>query len=210
MSDDRSRVQAALEQAGIAGAHDFGRFVSNTDFFEPSAFDERGAMPVLLDVLPTLTDEKVVSAVAGHLRRPWARPVAFDALLPAFRVWASRAPTGAGWHLGDALGSAADERHVSSLLDVARDQGFSAARQMVVGALWRFRKQGPGVEDALRDLCTDPSVCFHAMSAYRRTVGPVESLSLLRTLEGHSDPQVQRQARKQAKTAEQALLKQRG
>lgn len=78
--NDRSRVQAALAEAGVAGVHDFGRFVSNTKYFEPSSFDERAAMPVLLTVLPTLTDPKVVGgsrwAVASsvgetdRLRRP--------------------------------------------------------------------------------------------------------------------------------------------
>ena len=47
-------------------------------------------MPVLLRLLPTLTDPLAVAAVAGHLRRPWARPVAFAALLEAFETWGRR------------------------------------------------------------------------------------------------------------------------
>jgi hypothetical protein len=56
---------------------DFGRFVNNTTYFRPSAFDERAAMPTLLRLLPTLTDRALVGTVAAHLRRPWARPTAF-------------------------------------------------------------------------------------------------------------------------------------
>jgi len=44
-------------------------------------------MPVLLELLPTLMDLTLVSAVAAHLRRPWARPTAFGPLVGAFRLW---------------------------------------------------------------------------------------------------------------------------
>ncbi len=64
---------------------ELGRFVNNVEFFGASNFDEMAAMPVLLNALPRLADARLVSAVAGHLLRPWARPHAFDVLLAAFR-----------------------------------------------------------------------------------------------------------------------------
>lgn len=66
--DQRAALKAALAEAGVKGADDLGRFMSNTEFFRPSEFDEKAAMPVLLDALPTLSDPAVVTAVAGHLR----------------------------------------------------------------------------------------------------------------------------------------------
>jgi HEAT repeat protein len=203
--EDLRRVEAALAEAGVAGAQDFGRFVNNTEFFAPSTIDERAAMPVLLALLPCLTDSQVVAAAARHLRRPWARPIAFDGLLAAFDTWASREPTGAGWHLGEALATAADKESVPALLERARERRYGKARQMIVAALWRFRKDDPQVGPALRDLCSDPDVCLHAMSAYRRTVGPKEALPLLRSLQNHTDPLVARTAAQQAKKAEKAI-----
>jgi hypothetical protein len=59
-------------------------------------------MPVLLGLLPILTDPTLVRAVAAHLRRPWARPTAFGPLVDAFQRWAPQGGD-AGWQLGDEL-----------------------------------------------------------------------------------------------------------
>lgn len=67
-------LRAAGTEAVPKGADDLGRFVSNTEFFRPSEFDEKAAMAVLLDGLPPPSGPTVVMAVAGHPRRPWACP----------------------------------------------------------------------------------------------------------------------------------------
>jgi hypothetical protein len=90
------QLQARLSAAGVEGVEDLGRFVSKPEAFGESRFDERAALPVLIEALPTLTDPKLVGAVAGHLCRPWARPAAFDALLAAFEMWALRNDSSAG------------------------------------------------------------------------------------------------------------------
>ena len=45
--DERAALKRALTETGVKGADDLGRFVSNTEFFRPSEFDEKAAMPVL-------------------------------------------------------------------------------------------------------------------------------------------------------------------
>lgn len=115
MPDDLSRLRAALDDAGVAGSHDLGRFVNNTVYSAPSEFDEREALPVLLAALPTLSEGRAVEVVARHLRRPWARGIAFDGLHAAFGKWAAREPL-VGWALGDALMSAAQPAHAATLL----------------------------------------------------------------------------------------------
>lgn len=132
-------------------------------------------MPVLIAALPSLTDPQLVGAVAGHLRRPWARPAAFAALLSAFETWASRDDLGAGWHLGDALGSAATIAEAPILLRLSQHIGYGKARQMVVASLGRF-KANPDVEAVLLGLLDDPDVALHAMSALRRVADPAEAL----------------------------------
>ena len=69
------RVKSVLERRGVKGWADFGYLVNRPDLFRPSEVDERAAMPVLLDLLPTLTDGKAEAATARHLRRPWAGAV---------------------------------------------------------------------------------------------------------------------------------------
>lgn len=179
--DEWEILRSELEAAGVAGATELGRFVSNVQFFGASAFDEKAAMPEFIDALPRLSDARLVSAVAGHLRRPWARPLAFDSLLEAFRRWAP-VDDMAGWHLGDALGSAATLARVDELLGVCRDRRCGIARQMPVAALGRF-KRSEAVAPALLDLISDDQVGLHAMSALRRVVGAAAALPPIEQVE---------------------------
>jgi hypothetical protein len=175
--DEWAALRAALTEAGVTGVDDLGRFVSNTEFFRPSQFDEKAAMPVLLEALPTLSDPALAGAVAGHLRRPWARPNAFPALLEAFERWAP-IDQQAGWALGDALATAATATQLDRLLVISADTALGTTRQMVVYSLGRYRKY-PEVAPVLVALLDDHDVGLHAMSALRRVVGPVEALPLV-------------------------------
>ena len=142
----------------MAGSEDLGLFVNNTDYFRPSTFDERAAMPVLLDLLPTLTDRSLVMAVAGHLRRPWARPRAFPVLHAAFVSWAGR-DQHVGWAIGDALVTCAQVAELPTLLDLAAERRYGWSRQMIVDALWRFKKDDR-VSTLLLQLIDDPDVAL--------------------------------------------------
>jgi HEAT repeat protein len=175
--DDADRVRHELTAAGVVGVDDFGRFVSDTTHFCASRFDEKAAMPTLLAVLPSLTDPRVVSEIAGHLRRAWARPSAFPVLRDAFVRW-SQLNAGAGWALGDALGTAADKARVGDLIELAADDRYGKARQMVVHSLRRF-KSDERVPAVLTKLLTDPDVALHAAGALRHVLGNAAALPLL-------------------------------
>ncbi len=193
------RIRDALETEGI-DATDLGVFVSNIEFFTPSTFDEQLAMPVLLAVLPTLTLPQVVQAVAGHLRRPWARPEAYGPLRPVFVDWAAR-DSDTAWCLGHSLGTAAEWQHLDDLLEIAQTQEYGFGRAMVVDALWRFRKDDR-VEQVVRGLLTDIDVARNAMSGFRRVVGNHAALPVLQALaESHPDPDLRGQAREQVQRA---------
>lgn len=179
--DEWDALRARLSAAGVAGVEDLGRFVSNPQFFGESKFDERAAMPILIDALPSLTDPKLVEAVAGHLRRKWARPAAFDSLLSAFREWATEDAL-TGWQLGDALGTTATLGHVDHLIEVSLDRRFGMARQMVVLSLGRFSK-APGVTDAALSLIEDPDVALHAMKTVQKGLGQEAALPHIERVE---------------------------
>ena len=146
--DAWDQLRARLSAAGVGGVEDLGRFVSKPEFFGESRFDERAAMPVLIEALPSLTDPILVGAVAGHLRRPWARPAAFDALVATFEVWAQSVDSATGWNLGDALGTTATAAQAEILLRISQERQYGTARQMVVHALGRFKLP------TLRRLCS--------------------------------------------------------
>jgi hypothetical protein len=197
-SEEWESLRNDLADAGVAGDEDLGRFVSNVEFFQASTFDEKAAMPILIKALPSLSDPALVSAVAGHLRRPWARPAAFNVLLDAFRRWAARNPT-VGWQLGDALGNAAVIDCLDDLLGVCENARYGTTRQMPVAALARF-KRSPLVAPALLRLIYDPDVGLHAMSALRRVLGPAEALPHIEAVEHErSGTRLGEQAARQAK-----------
>jgi hypothetical protein len=201
MNDEWEHARSKLREAGVVGWEDLGRFVNNTDYFRPSAFDERAALPVLLDLLPTLTDRTLVSAVAGHLRRPWARPRAFPVLHLAFVSWAGR-DQHTGWTVGDALATCGQVTDLPTLLDLAADRRYGWSRQMIVHALWRFKKDNR-VATLLLHLIDDPDVALHAMGALRRVVGNRDALPHLRRVrDHHPEPRVREQAGQQVRRAE--------
>jgi HEAT repeat protein len=202
-SGDFDRVRSLLRAQGVTGVDDFGYFANNTEYFRPSSFDERAAMPFLLELLPTLSDPKTVEATARHLCRPWAKSSALPPLVEAFRSWAPREPL-VGWAIGDSLICAAGAGDVDTLLRLAQDRTFGMARQMIVHSLWRFRKD-QRVAQVLTELSEDPDVCLHAMSALRRTIGNDASLPLLHHLsQTNHDDRVREQAAKELKKAERA------
>jgi hypothetical protein len=203
-TDEWEALRLDLQRAGVVGAGELGRFVSNVEFFGASEFDERAAMPVLLDALPRLANARLVSAVAGHLRRPWARPVAFDALLDAFRCWAPVDST-AAWHLGDALGSASTTSRLDDLLEASQTIEYGTARQMPVAALARFKKS-EDVAPVLLALIHDSEVGLHAMTALRRVIGAAEALPCIEDVErANRGTLLGEQAARQAKKLRKAL-----
>jgi len=81
-SDEFARVRAALDDAGLPSG-DIGRFTSGKypDVIRPEVFDYRGAVAVLLELMPTLQGPSVKEAVVRSLStamqrvsrpRPWS------------------------------------------------------------------------------------------------------------------------------------------
>ncbi len=134
-------------------------------------------MPTLLRLLPSLTDRDLVGTVASHLRRSWARPAAFPELLKAFIRFALPG-TNIGWAIGDALACVADYRRVPEVIEVCSDRRFGTSREMVVDAMWRFKKN-PEVAPLLESLLYDATVSGHAAGALRRTIGGEAALPLM-------------------------------
>jgi hypothetical protein len=195
VASERETLCDALRAAGVRGVDDFGRFVNNTDYFPASSFDDEAAAPVLLARLPTITDGAVVAAVARHLRHVKISADGFDVLLDAFGRWAAD-DDDAGWALGDTLAHAARPENAGTMCELARRQAYGHSRQMIVHAIWRWRKFD-GVEPTLRDLVADPDVSLHAMSALARVVSPTEMIAVLEPLQDDADPIVRKQARRQ-------------
>jgi hypothetical protein len=94
------------------------------------------------------------------------------------------------------------------LLSLVSDVQYGSARQMIVDALWRFRKSSQ-VLPTLASLITDPAVALHAMSALRRSIGPAAALPYLRQVEAsHHGDRLGKTAASQIRRAEASLRQQ--
>ena len=172
--DDVVRV---LRSRGVTGAEDFGCFVNDTRHLEGSTFDHRAALPVLLELLPTLNDAKAVSAAAGHVRQCRLGTDDFDVLRDTYLHWAQR-NSSAGWALGDALAKATTAQRAPELIEIATNAELGTSRQQIVYSLWRFRRS-LDVAGVLRTLAHDPDVRLVALSALGRVVEPAEMIPVL-------------------------------
>jgi hypothetical protein len=207
-TDERALVRGLLAAAEVTGAEDFGRFVNDSRYFDTSSFDSRAATPVLVEVLPQLTDPAVVETVALHLKNPAARPQAFGALHAAFLEWGLVARGRVGWQLGEALVHAAPLREASALIDIVTDRPYGVNRQQVVLGLPRFRR-APETEPTLRALIHDPEVAQQAMYALRRVVGPQLTVDALEEVRrAHPDTVLERLARHEVRKISRALRRQ--
>ncbi len=204
MTEEWEQVRDALREAGVAGVEDLGRFVNNTEYFEPSHLDEAAAAPVLLRLLPELEDERVVRTIGRHLQSKTVSKACYNEVLAAYRKWGRR-PGETGWVLGDTLARKADKSRADDFVTLASDRAYGSSRAFIVDALWRF-KSVADVEPLLRDLMRDPAVSMYAMSALQRTIGPERMAATLRDLlDEESDGPVVEHARRQLKRVEKKL-----
>lgn len=190
----RDQLLVALTENGVSGVEDFGRFISNVQFFRPSSFDERAAMPLLIDALPKVHDPALAHTIASHLRRSWARPAAYAVLLDAFKRFGGESGSH-GWAIGDSLASAATTKDAPELLQLVTDRRYGKDRQMIVHSLYRF-KAADGVASILKTLTEDADVSLHAISAYWRSVGDDTARAHFERLEsGFPGSEIARQAK---------------
>lgn len=198
------RVRRALEEAGLPSA-DFGRFTRNRrpDLIRSSVFDDRRAVPVLLNLLPSVSHPHALEAVVRHLATPFARPVAAAPLIELFRT---TAPTQASlkWAIGNALSVVATSGHREALLELAVDPKHGPGRQMIVDRLGRIPGD-PRIVDALRALATDPDVALHALAGLRKRLGAAAAAEIIRPLLAHSSEGVRRGAEYNMRKVTRAL-----
>ncbi len=158
-------ILAALEAVGFA--------VRSVADLRHSGARYREAIPVLVDWLPRVADPKVKGEIVRALSVPWAKPLAIEPLLREFRhLQASADPTGTGlrWTIGNALEVLFADAELEAFTDLARDERYGKARQMIVLGLGKSKR--PEVVEVLLNLIDDPDVDGHAVKALGKLKAP--------------------------------------
>lgn len=197
-------LRSILSTAGVSGVHHLSMFTAGTFVSE---FDQEAAAPILLEVLPSLTEPWMVGAVVRHLGDHRADPERFAVLLLTYRQWLPVEP----W-LCDRIGGAlivaavpAEHQHITDVLGLVADSSVRRARLSIVDGLWRLRKD-ERVVPVLVELCGDDDVCATAMPALRRAIGNDEARPILAHLrDTTSSDHIRFQAARQERMASNNL-----
>jgi HEAT repeat protein len=198
---DAKLVKAALAAAGI-DTRDFGRFVNRPvpGVIEPAQFDAVRAMPILLEWLPRVSNEKLRETMVRHLAIKTKDGSAAQALIAEFRRPGS---ANHKWVVADTLAFACDKRHFHAITGLAADTSHGAARQPLVGMLWRIKT--PAADQILVHGVSDPDIALAAMSALRRRLGNDTARQHLLPLLHHPDQQVRSAASQQLRRIDKQL-----
>jgi HEAT repeat protein len=198
---DAEPVKAALTAAGI-DTGDFGRFVNRPvpGVLEPPNFDAARAMPVLLEWLPRITNEKLREAVVRHLAIKTRDGLVAEALIEEYRRPGSASHK---WVVGDTLAFVCQKRHFSAITDLAADTSYGMGRQPLVGMLWRIKT--PAADEILLNALADPDTALAAMSALRRRFGNAAARKHIASLLQQPDQRVRRAASQQLRRIDRQL-----
>lgn len=168
-----SAVPAPGEELILGDLAGVGFEVGSLADLRRSGVRYRGAIPVLVDWLGRASDPKVKGELVRALSVPWAKPVATQPLIDEFRaVDAEVDPTGTGlrWTIGNALEVLFDDVDFDAFVELAVDERYGKARQMVVLGLARSKK--PQAVDVLLGLVEDPDVDGQAVKALAKLGAP--------------------------------------
>lgn len=198
---DAEPVKAALAAAGI-DTGDFGRFVNRPvpGVLEPAHFDAARAMPVLLEWLPRVTNEKLREAMVRHLAIKARDGVVAEALIEEYHRPGSASYK---WVVADTLTFACERRHFSAITDLAADTSHGMGRQPLVGMLWRIKT--PAADEILLKALANPDTALAAMSALRRRFGNPAARQHIASLLQHPDQRVRGAASQQLRRIDRQL-----
>jgi len=151
-AEDR-RVARALRSVGVE--------VSSVWDLVNEARPYPEAIPILLQWLPKVTDDRIKEGIIRALTVKEARGIAAKPLIREFEE--SKDLYGAKWAAGNALSVVADDSVFGDLTRLARDKRHGKAREMVVVALGNMKN--PRAVDVLVELLEDDEAAGHAIIA---------------------------------------------
>src|SRR5581483_11882893 len=119
----------------------------------------RGAVPILLKWIPSITNRNVKESVVRALSVPWAKPTAAGPLIAEFRNMPETENLGLKWTIGNALAVVATDETFDEIVELVRDKRHGRAREMLAMGLGKMKN--PRAADVLVELLDDEDVAGH-------------------------------------------------
>ena len=176
-------VSHALQQAGLTAT-------DVDDLWRSGTPPHPEAVPVLVQMLPRVTDQHLKQAIVRALTMKEAKGFAAEALVEEFLRGND---PGLKWALGNALSIVADDRVFDKVAEMARDKAHGRSRQMMVVALGNMKN--PQAVQLLIELLRDSEVAGHAIIALGKLCAS-QAVPHIEPFERHPLPWVQKEARR--------------
>lgn len=131
-----------------------------------SGMQYRAAIPVLLKWLSRAGSSLEKEQIIRALSVPWARVEALDPLIKEFRALPAPGDPQQEllrWAVGNGIEILWDDSRFDELVELARDERFGKAREMIVLGLGRSKNSKAG--EALIEMLDDPVINGHAVKA---------------------------------------------
>jgi HEAT repeat protein len=156
----------------------------------------RDAVPVLLRWLPRAESAAEKEEIVRALSVPWARDEALGPLIEEFRalpVPGDPKQELLRWAVGNGIEVLWDDIRFADLVELARDQRFGKAREMIVLGIGRSKR--PEAGEVLVELLDDPVVNGHAVKALGKLRVP-QAREGLERMAGDSRAWVRKEAKR--------------
>ena len=187
ISEEHARVLQALRRVGVDAD-------SVDDLVNDRVRYGKEALRVLVDLLPTITDDGLKESVARALGVPAARGIAVQPLLDAFRYARlddKAREASLRWAIGNALSTVADASVVPDLIELIRDRQYGMARQMLLSALGRIKD--PRAVDTVIEALEEEELAGHALQALEK-LRPSRAERAVQKFVSHPVPWIRRAA----------------
>jgi hypothetical protein len=151
-----------------------GFAVDSVDELRNSGVNYAEAVPALLRELTRETDPRKKEWIVRALSVPWARPAAIEPLLEEFRTLPhdeTRDNDNTRWAIGNAFEILWDDTYFEDFAALARERKYGRSRQMLVLGFGKSKCVEQAVV-VLLELCDDPTVEGHAISALAKLAHP--------------------------------------
>ena len=155
------------------------------------------AIPVLLDILPRVGNDRIKEGVARALSVREARPIAARPLIQEFLSVPSgtESEKHTKWAIGNALSVVADDSVFEEVHALCEDRQHGWTRSGIVGAMRNMKKHRAQAIAALTSFLDDEELAVGAMVMLGNLRIPEARTKIERFLE-HSDPWVRKEARR--------------
>ena len=189
--DDQAKVVRALREIGM-------QIQSIWDLVNSGA-GYGSAIPVLLELLPLISDRKVKEGIIRALSTPEARSIATAPLLA--EMHASRDDETLAWVIGNALSVVVTSKDgaFEDLTALLRDQAFGRGRQMLPEAL--AKTKDPRALDVLLEVLPQEELTGHVLYALGK-LKAAKARPMIEPYLAHSNRWIRREARNALKRIE--------